>query len=781
MKRNRLIPLGLATLSLAFVPSCGKKETASPQPPASEQSATSATPAQQPGSEAVPTPAPEAPKPAVSTAEIATMIGHGAQLPKDFETLIHIDLGQVKKKLEGTELWKKAKGEMGISDNDLPAEKKTPPAAVEAAPADGEPAPAHAAAVAAEDQGSPVGVGTEVGEYFDMFTSGHLTVASGPGTALQTLRLFKLLNMVNTTTYRTALLALARDQGLVEEEKSEEWENPMTEILKKNFDPVVEAIEKMETPIVYIAIEAKGKADKVQEMLASWNREMSDGLPPFIQKEEKEMGGGKFACFTVKSAEMMSLEDMRESMSEDLEPAQIEKLHAVVTKKQVSFGFGLRGESLVFFLAPGPEALKFVDNPEDSMAARSEFSMLGEAKGKSPFLVLMAAQEVNHSFRMSADYDGLANVFTEVLGEIKTMGDLRDVIALVEKAGKTLGELAQGTDTAFCGAGWFENGIRFEALGGADSRDIDATVPLAFANALDSEDTVLALHTRADKAYNEKAMNLLEDLAEIVYELGHRYAESEPGKEADMAEQFTLFRDKMLPHVTALWKATRGKIGGGVDEESALIMDLGAPIPKFPGLPEALTKGRVPRLAIVRPVLNRALITEGWKEMEPALKGLLAAIPMPEDTKINLPDPSVSEKESLGLKTFSFPVSGFTNDDFLPAASISDKYFVVGTSKNFAETIVGKLSAAPAAPDAPRGLLMKVRFDPLTKAVIEWVDLAKNNATTVFPDDSSREEFLSKEKTIREVIDAVSTMDSMTLRRFPEGSQWRTSIHFKTK
>jgi hypothetical protein len=24
-------------------------------------------------------------------------------------------------------------------------------------------------------------------------------------------------------------------------------------------------------------------------------------------------------------------------------------------------------------------------------------------------------------------------------------------------------------------------------------------------------------------------------------------------------------------------------------------------------------------------------------------------------------------------------------------------------------------------------------------------------------------------------------MDTMTLRHFPEGSQWRTSIHFKTK
>ena len=782
MKRNRLIPLALAALTLAVFPSCGKKETPAPPPPATESPAAPATqPAGTTTATTPPAPAPEVPKPSVSASEIAPLIGHGAELPKDFETLTMLDLGQIRKKLEGTDLWKKAKEEMGITDGDLPP---TPPepgenAAAPAEAADGEPSPADGPVVAEDD--SPVGVGTEAGEYFDMFTSGKLTIATGPGTGTQTGHLLKIMNMINATTYRTALIEMAREQGLIEEDADEEWANPMTDVLKKNFDPILEGIEKMEPPMLYIAIDAKGKGEKVREMLATWNSGISEGMPPFIAKEEKELGGGKFVTFTVKSAEMVSLDDMREGLSEDLEPAQIEKLHAAVTKKQLSFGFGQRGDSLVLFLAPGPEALKFAEKPEDSMAARPEFSMLGEAKDKSPFLVLMSAEEVNKSFRVSTDYTWLSDVATGVLGEIKVLGDLRDVIALVEKAAKGLGEISQGTDTAFCGAGWFENGIRFEGLGGADSPDLDASVPLAFANALDSEDTLLAMHTRTDKVYSAKAMDLLEDLAEIGYELAHRYAESEVAKDEEMAEPFALFRDKMLPHVTALWKATRGKIGGAVDSENAIIMDLGAPIPKWPGLPEALTKGRVPRVAIVRPVVNRALITEGWQEMEPALKGLLAALPMPEDSKINLPDPTISEKESLGLKTFSYPITGFTNDDFLPSASISDKYFFLSTSKNFSEMLAGKLAAAPADANAPRGLLLKMRFGPLTKTAIEWLDLVKDNADSVFPDESARAEFLSEEETIREVIDTLSAMDSMTLRRYPEGNQWRTSIHFKTK
>lgn len=768
MKRN-LLPIALAALTLAVSPSCNKKETTATQPPAADQSgATTTAPAGNAGGTS-PAPAPEAPKPAVSAAEIAPLIGQGADLPKDFETLILFDIGQVKKKMEGTELWKKAKEEMGITDADQPQ------AAAPVAAAEGEPA------AAASDDGGPVGVGTEAGETFDMFTSGKLTVATGPGTGAQSINVLKLLNMINKVTYRTALVEYATDLGLMEEAGVDEYANPFSGVLKDNFDELAASLEKMAPPVIYISLEAKGKTEKVQEMLASWNSSMSEGLPPFIVKEEKEMGGGKFASFTVKMEEMISLDDMRESLSEELDSARIEKLHGILTKKQLCFGFGVRKESLVLFLAPGPEALKFVEKPEDSMAARPEFSLLGEAKDKSPFLVIMAAKQVNESFRVSADYSWLADVVNGVLGDIKSMGDLRDVMALVEKTGKGLKELAAGGDSEYCGAGWFENGIRFEGRGGPETTNLDASKPLVFANALDSEDTMLAIHSRADAKYSERAMDLLEDLAEITYELGHRYSESDAGKESGMKEQFTLFRDKMLPHVTTLWKATRGKIGGGVDAESAVVMDLGAPIPKFPGLPEALTKGRVPRLAVIRPVVNRALITDGWKEMEPALKGLLAAMPMPEDSKLNLPDPSVSEKESLGLKTFSYPMTGFTNDDFLPAASISDKYFFLGTSKNYSEMLAGKLAAAPVDPNAPRGLYMKMRFGPLTKTAIEWLDLAKNNAATVFPDDSSREEFLSEEPNVRKFIDAMETMDTMTLRHFPEGSQWRTSIHFKTK
>ncbi len=773
----------MAALAIVSFPACKKEPVATPKPEtAPTQSATPSgnTPVTPPTTPAV---TPETPKPAIAAEEIAAMIGQGADLPKDFETLTLIDAGQIKTSLKGTAIWKEAREAMGLSESDLPEDAKPSEGGAISGAAIGGAVGGEAGEpqVAGDpDDGGPVGVGTEFAEIGEILTSGKIVIATGPGTGTQTMQLLQLMGLVQRISFRESLESMAEDAGLLEAGEPS-FENPFSTVLKDRFDQVLGLLEQAEQPLVYISLEAKGKEDKIKAMLAEWDGDISTNLPPFVQKTEVELGGGKFVTFTVKAQDTMSLEDLKESMSEDLPVDKIEKLHAALAKKQMTLGFGLRKESLVFFLSPTPDGLKFVESPAESMAARPEFELLGEAKGKSPFFVSMASQKVSKGLRDGSDNTYVADVFNEVLGKVKGLGDLRDVVALVEKAGVTIGELSKGKDSEFCAAGWMENGVRFEALGGAESPDLDGSQPLAFADALGSEDTVLTLNTRSNPVYTAKLLDLLEDLSEIAYELGHRYASSDAGKEAGMNEQFQLFHEKMLPHATAIWKSLRGKVGQATGQEAAMVMDLGAPIPKFPGLPEALTKGRVPRMAVVYQVVNRALLAEGWQEMEPALKGLLAALPLPEDQKINLPDPTISEKESLGLKTYSYPVSGFTNDDFLPAISISDKFFFLSSSKNFSEMLAGKLAAAQPNPAGPRGLVMEVRFAPVVKTALEWLNLAKDNAASVFPNDSAREEFLGEEPQIRKALGWVDGMDSMSLRRAPEGSKWRTSMHFKLK
>lgn len=699
------------------------------------------------------------------------MIGHGADLPKDFETLVMVDAGQIKRNLKASAMWKQAREVFDIKDEDLPdapADAKPTVKPTDAKPDANEPAEAD----------SPVGVGTEWASTFEMLTSGRITIATGPGTAVQSLELLRLMNLFQRMSTREALMDYAQSLDLIEEQEGSD--NPFTGMLKDKFDPLLASLEKMTPPVVWIAIEAKGKDDKIKEMLAQWDTQMAD-LPPFVQKSEKEIGGGKFVAFTIKAADMISLDDLKEGLAEDLPVDKIEKLHAVMASKQLSFGFGVRNESLVLFLAPNADALALASTPAESMAARPEFEFLTEAKGKNPFFVAMSTAQVNGNLRAGVDNGFYADVLEEVLGKITRMGDLRDVIALVNKAGTTIRDLSKGTDTAFCGAGWMEtDGVRFEALGGADSPQLDGSQPLAFAGGLASEDTVLAVHSRANPVYTEKAMDLLEDLSEIAYELGHRYASSEAGKEKGMNEQFVLFRDKMLPHVISLWKSMRGQVGPGVGQESAFIMDLGAVMPKIPGLPEALvSKGRIPRMAMVYPVTDRAKLQGGWQAMQPALKGLLDAIPMPEDKKLNLPDAFTSEKD--GLKTYFYGFSGITNDDFMPSVSVSDKFFFISSSKNLSEMLATKLAALQAKPDAPRGMTFDLRLGPVVNTSLEWLDLVKANAPAVFPSESDREEFLGNEPDIRKALEWGKAFDGMSLKRAPEGSRWRTSLHFKMK
>ena len=759
MKRPVLTALMVAA-SMFAVSSCGKKDPAVTVPPAPEKSGAApvaTTPAQ------AATAAKPEPKPAVTVEEIAGMIGHAADMPKDFESAVVIDAGQIKKNLKASAMWKQACEVFDI-----------PSGVPEEAPAAGQPVANEPAAADAPD-----GAGTDWNSMFDIFTSGRITLATGPGTATQSLELLRLINIAQRVTTREALIDYAQSLELIEEQDAG-MDNPFTGVLKDKYDPIVASLEKMAPPVVWIAIETKGKEDKVKAMLAEWDSTMSEGMPPFVQKSEKEIDGGKFVAFTIKAQDVISLDDLKESLAEDLPVEKIEKLHAVMASKQLAIGFGVRKESLMLFLAPSTDALKFAASPAESMAARPEFEFLAEAKGKSPFFVAMSTAQINGNLRAGVDNGYYADVLEEVLGKITAMGDLRDVIALVNKAGSTMRDLTKGTDTAFCGAGWMENGVRFEALGGADSPDLDGTQPLAFAGGLASEDTVLSVHSRVNPVYTEKALDLLEDLSEIAYELGHRYAASEPGKEKGMNEQFVLFRDKMLPHVSALWKSLRGQVGKGVGQESAMIMDLGAAMPKFPGVPEALaSKGRIPRIAVVYPVTDRAKLQDGWKAMQPALKGLLEAIPMPEDKKLNLPDAFTSEKD--GLKTYFYGFSGITNDDFMPSVSVSDKFFFISSSKNLSEMLVSKLATLQPKPDAPRGLTLDLRIAPVVTTSLEWLDLVKANAQAVFPAESAREEFLGNEADIRKGLEWAKAFDGMSLKRSPEGARWRTSVQFKMK
>ena len=759
MMQPRALLTGFTALALAATSACSKKESTPAEEPAKPSA--EATPSTETGTTPEVTPAP-APKPAITTAEVAKLLGHAADLPKDFATATIVDAGQIKKHLKDTAIWKDSQEMMGGTTET--AHKNT------AEEESGEPNDANAEEV-------PVVASAAPDQTFDILTSGRIVVATGPDTAPRTLALLQFISAIQEASMEQTLTDLAEEYGLLEAPADMDG-NPFAMMAKLDFDRLIKTLENLAPPMLYVAFDAAGQEDKLKEMVAGMEAMTANQLPPFVKREPLEIGGASFQTLSVKAEEVVSLQQIQESLAGQLPDATIQKLYAAIAQKTLCIGFGMRQGNFVFFMAADKESLKFAASPEESLAAREEFAFLAPYKDKNPFLVSMASKEVNTSLRTGGNNAYLFDVARKVLGQVKALGDLSDVLALLEKSSTTMRALSQGTDSGFCSAGYFENGVRIESLGGSDLKSLDGTQPLAFAQAIDNPDNILMLNMRADAVAQTKSLDLLEDLAEITYELGQRYAASDAGKESGMSEPFMLFRDKMLPHVTTLWRAQREQITGGLGMESALVMDMGATLPKFPGLPEALAAARIPRIVSIYPVTDRAKLGEGWKAMEPALKGLLAALPVPEDKKVTLPDPFTSEKE--GFKTYFYGFSGITNDDFMPAASISDKLFMLSSSKNFAESLATKIQTQPVGPNAPSGLVFNVKFEPIVSNGTQWLDLLKTNATTVFTDELSRSEFLSNEPEMRKALGWLKPLKSFELHMKPEGNLWRTSIHLNT-
>ena len=756
--KPRLVIFWAVMVALVASSGCRKPEPQKPATPPAQPAAEQAV--GQPsaaGSPAVAPPA-EAPRPAITADEVAKVIGFGAELPADFQTFVMLDVAGARTGFQATSFGRKIESMV----------KEATGGAFDPPPGDPPvPAPENEPATApTKDPGKIM---------LELLASGRCYLAGGPDTAEQTFNGLRLINFVQRLTTRNSLMEAADNLGLM----GEDAEIPdLDEVIGKELGNIMARVEPAKMPGLVFAVACKGKIAEAKEMLATMDAALAETVSgePYIKREEITREGGAFVTFSISPGDLVDA-DQIESTGQGVDRAAAERYHKILMDKKVVFGLGMKGDHVVFFLGSDPGQLRFVAKPSESLAARAEFEALAACKDRIPFLVAMADSTFWTKAQAGQDAGQIVDVAREVLERCTALGDTKDVAALLERVAESARQLGKTEDAPFCAAAWFDNGVRLEAAGGPGSPDLDGSQPLVMADRLATEDTVLWIDARSDRAYTAKALEMVEDLAEVSYELARRYADTEAGKEKGLADPLGMFHEKMLPHVAAAWAAVTGNTGLG--SEGALVMDVGAAVPKFPGLPPAVAeKVHVPRLALVHPIEDRSKLDDTWKKLEPALRGLIESVPWEQEKKPTLPEPFTSEKN--GVKTYFYGISGLTTDDFVPAVSVGEKYFFLGSSKTLAESLAARL-AAPAAPaaTAPRGMVVGMRFGPLARAATEWLDAMHQNAEAVFPDGSKREEFLSNEPNLRKTIDLLGGLDSLQVERRPAGTRWHTSVYLR--
>jgi len=401
-------------------------------------------------------------------------------------------------------------------------------------------------------------------------------------------------------------------------------------------------------------------------------------------------------------------------------------------------------------------------------------------------MVLSSSKGMMDLMRHVNDSAYFFEVFAEVLKLTNGMGDVSDLVALVESAAGHWSKLYAGNDTAFGGVLWqTEDSWRFEGLGGFDSPTVDTATPLTLLPAVDQETAMMVFAGNSTVESRAIARELIADVVEFLEEMMVRYLGTAASDEdSEMRKELERFRTRQLPAAKVAYEAIFNDIEGALDGQLAVVVDNGPPIHKMPGLPEEM-EGRfpLPRVAVMRGVANRGELQEGWKKLEPALKDLWAMVPMDEEVKPGWPEAIDSERD--GVRSWFYAFSGITTNDFMPVVTVHDEVLVLASSRNLSESLVSRWKSADRVQAVERGLYFRMNFAPLHETMKSLpageTDVEDDMEEEDFEDFGAMGMFAFFETLPQRATDLAGGLESLTWRHTPEGARWRSSVELKRR
>jgi hypothetical protein len=723
------------------------------------------------GAEATPTPAPDVPK--IGPEERAAKLGFAKHLPPDTEAVISYYNGtKVADRVKATKLWKLVQEQMGLGDGldagDVPEPGQD--AAIPEGVAGNEPAPG------ADEMGPATLFGTE------------FTVALGKSTGEQTGNLLTLNRRISYFQMRSLAKAFGAavksgDFGSLEDAVSQNYGPELFKDLLKDPQSGIALLEKTQVPPIYVAFRTKeadlpAAAQQVAALIANASAlgEIT-GIEGMVEPVTIESAGQKFEGVKVLGSQISkSLAADRAEMDEALDAATVTQLLAVVAKKDLVVVSGTVGDYVLLFVGGSVDDFKLAGSVSQSIVASNALAFSdGYATKELAALVYGQKEPLETLIKSAGGLADLTNGLRDGLVGTEGLGD-RDLEALFQIVAEREAALLKLTSTdSMCSVAFFEQGLKIESVGGADTGMFDWKSPNKLAGLGDSDDVVLFANMTTDAAYDEKARGYYEALLETAYAVTMKVAEA-PMENAEMAqfkEMAKLVDGRFRPDLVALWDACSNDFGGGLGHESALVVDFKGGAPAVPGVPQpVLDNAKVPRISLVSPVTDRAKLAGSWDKINTTLTGTLAKISEMAGQDIPMQKPMSSERG--GNTTWFFPMP-FLTDDFVPSVTVGDKWFAVSTSKDHALDLIAK--AGSAAEEARHGFWLNLNFKALENYSNETLKVVEDNAEamTGAPLDAD------DKKTFKAAIATLGDLDKLTVHARREGGKLRTSVHFKTR
>jgi hypothetical protein len=534
-------------------------------------------------------------------------------------------------------------------------------------------------------------------------------------------------------------------------------------------------LNKTAFPPMYIAFRAKeGELEQAARMVSSSMSFFGMAGEMAVPVEIQTAGSGfvGYKLLGAKMAELMS--ENRESMEKNMKPETVDALLATLSKKNMVFATGTIGDYVVLMIGGDEASLQLVSEPKDSLGADKKMSFVDEFSDK-PFLTVSygeqeALKSVIEQMRGVASY-GLG--FREGLsgGEMRDIKELLQLFAEREKA-----LLALGATSTFGMVAYSDEGLKIDSFGGHDKRAMDWSAPTRLAHLGGDPDQLFFLNYSSHAAYNEQLKEYLELIGETAYAIALKFSalEVEDPKILEMKGYLKLFDTDFREDMLALYQAASGDLMDGMGQETVFLMDMKGAMPALPGIPqEIVNEGKVPRLAMITPVTDRAKIAKSWDKINTHSTALLAQVSEMTQKKIPMQKPISSEKDGMVSWFVSMP---FFQDDFLPSVTLNDKWFVASTSKVQAIDLIGK---AEAGGETGQGVKFRVNFKVLGDYSEEMFKVVDRHMELLIQDETARGKFNANKASIKKMIDATREFDSMTWDVRKEDGLVRSRIHFK--
>jgi len=541
-------------------------------------------------------------------------------------------------------------------------------------------------------------------------------------------------------------------------------------------------LERANMPPIYLAFRTSKERQAVVAASVSEVLGNMESAGPMVETVDFEKAGAKFSGFKLlgtKLSEQMATD--RESMEEMLGAETVDKLLAVVAKKNLVLASGTLGDYVVMFIGASETDCNLVNEPGQSLTTGAALAFSDAYASKEMAALVFGNDSIAKAINtVKGGFSAYTSGLRDGLAGEDGAGDTRDLQAMLQLVADREAALRKlGGMEALGMVAFFEQGLKVESFGGYDAGALDWKAPAKLGHLGDSPDVAFFADMTSDVTYDGKARAFYEALVETAYAMAMKVSEM-PMEEGPM-KQFkgmaTLFNDKFRTDAVALWDAMKGDLADGLGQETAIIVDLKGTVPAIPGVPQLLVdKGRFPRATLISPVTDRAKLASSWTKMNEACTKLLAKISEVRGQEIPMQKPMSSDKDSYKTWYMSFP---FLNDDFVPSVTVGDKWFAASTSKNRALEL---LASAEKGGAARTGLWLKVDFKAMQESAVETMKLLDENAAAVFGDGTPQLEKFTTGKPLRvKLIDAMGELDSLTIHSRREGKELRGSVHFKTR